>query len=87
MADQDHSKRTAETEQHKPVFILGMIWVIDQFGVFIKEDLSGFLKRNTMLLLIRGSFLRIPFKSQGHNYIVIFYSLLCKPPVNTHSAA
>lgn len=52
MADQDHSKRTAETEQHKPVFILGMIWVIDQFGVFIKEDRSGFLKRNTMLLLI-----------------------------------
>jgi hypothetical protein len=44
MTDQDYSKRTAETEQHKPFFILGMIWVIDQFRIFIKEDCARLFK-------------------------------------------
>lgn len=52
MADQDHSKSAAETKKHEPVFILGMVWIIDQFGILIKKDRSGFFKRNAVLLLV-----------------------------------
>ena len=71
MADHKQIRLMTESENNKPLFILGMLGIADYQCVLILKDCRGFLKRNTMLFPVYQCLLRIPFKMKHiHNYII-----------------
>ena len=72
MTNHQESGLNACTHEHEPVFIAGMIWVGDQASKLIGKDRPGFVKRDAVLLLIRGIFLIVPLEGQMiHNDNII----------------
>lgn len=54
--------------------MVGVIRVINQFGVLIEENRTRFFERNAMLLFVSRRFSEIPFKLDiAYNYIVVYF--------------
>ena len=54
MTDKQQSKRTAEAQWNKTVFVLAVIGIVDQLRALIDKDGFGFLEAHTVLLEICG---------------------------------
>ena len=72
MADHKYISAMAKTEKNKPLFLLGMIRIVDQQSVIIIKYRLSFLERYFMLFLIQYVFVGIPLKTKFiHGYIII----------------
>ena len=72
MADHKHSCLLAEPEKNKPLFLLGVIRIVNQQRILIIEYRLCFLKGYSMLFLICYVFVFVPFKQQLiHTDIII----------------
>ena len=72
MADHKHVSALAKAEKNKPLFLLGVVGIVNQQSVVIIENRLSFFKRYSMLFLIRYIFVFIPFKTKLiHDYIII----------------
>jgi hypothetical protein len=56
VTNQQQSQRTADAKQNKALLIFRVIRVVNQLGALINENGSGFVKADTVLLEIGGSF-------------------------------
>ena len=75
MTDDEQICLQAESEDDKPLFILGVLRIADHKGIDILKNRGCFCKRDSVLLPVRQILLRILFKMQHlHNYIII---ILC----------
>ena len=72
MTDHKYISSMAKTEKNKPLFLLGMIRIVDQQSVVIIEYRLSFLKRYFMFFLIQYVLIGIPLKTKIiHGYIII----------------
>lgn len=72
MADHQHISALAKAEKNKPLFLLGVVRIVDQQSIVVIENRLRFFKRYSMLFLIRYVFVFIPFKTKiVHGYIII----------------
>jgi hypothetical protein len=83
MANNKDVQSCAQAEEDEPVFISGMIRVIDQEGVLVDEDGLSFLERYAMLSPIGGILAWIPLEAEPlHIYHVntlyIFVKDICR---------
>lgn len=63
MANHHNPQPDAQTEQYKPIFLVRMIRVNHDPGIFIKKGGSRLFKGDAMLLLIGLVLALIPFKT------------------------
>ncbi|HEX4337777.1 MAG TPA: hypothetical protein VH062_17830 [Polyangiaceae bacterium] len=64
MADDEDSQRRAQTEQDEARLAVGMIGVVEEQRIVVREDALCFVERNAMLAPIRVAFLGVPFESE-----------------------
>jgi len=72
MTDHKQICFSAESENNKPLFFLGMLGIVNNKGFRVIENSLGFCKSNSVLMNIDLIFVLIPFKANLlHNYIII----------------
>ena len=60
--DDKHSKGRAQAEQNEPIFVPGMVGIVEKEGVLVSEDGPGFLECDPMLALILGVLPMVPLE-------------------------
>jgi len=71
MADDEDAQQPTEPEQNEPIFSFGMIRIVDQPRVLIREHGRRLLEGHPVLLQIRRRLARVPGDLQiCHIYIV-----------------
>ena len=72
MTDHKHIGAMAKAEKNKPLFLLGVIRIVNQQCIFIIKNRLSFFKGYSMLFLIRYVLAFVPFKTQLiHTDIII----------------
>jgi hypothetical protein len=69
--DHEQPERIAESEQDEPVFLIRMVWIVDDLAVTIGESRLRFLKRDPVLANVVGRFAGIPLEMQRYNYSIM----------------
>ena len=64
MTNHKHISAMAKAEKNKPLFLLGVIRIVNQQCIFIIENRLSFFKRYSMLFLIRYVLAFVPLKTQ-----------------------
>src|SRR5437879_2607968 len=62
MDDDEHSKGGAQAEQNEPIFIPGVIGIVEEASVLVTKDRPGFLECDPMLALILGVLPMVPLE-------------------------
>ena len=62
MTNDQQPQPEAHPEENKPIFLLGMVRVMDQQSVFIEKDSLSLFKGNPMFLFIGKALLVIPLE-------------------------
>lgn len=57
-------KCAAQAKKNKALFVLRVIWIVDQLGALIDEDGLGLLEAHTVLLRVRSRLPFIPLKAK-----------------------
>ena len=79
MTDHKQICFSAESENNKPLFFLGMLGIVDDQRFLIVEYGLGFFKSNVVLFFVDGVLVFVPFKSDRfYNYIIIISPLCVK---------
>ena len=72
MADRKYISALAKAKENKPLFLLGVVRIVNQQSIIIIEHRLRFFKRYSMLFLIRYVLVFVPFKTKLiHGYIII----------------
>ncbi len=80
--DNDEASRVkALTHQQESFFFHGMIRIVDQAGVLVKEDGLSFLKGDAVLSQIGSGLMGIPRKSDIAHSIILAISVNLALPV------
>src|SRR5205807_1279841 len=62
MDDDKHSKGGAQAEQNEPIFIPGVVGIVEEASVLVSKDRPGFLEGDPMLALILGVLPMVPLE-------------------------
>jgi len=62
MDDDKHSKGGAQAEQNEPIFIPGVVGIVEEASVLVSKDRPGFLECDPMLALILGVLPMVPLE-------------------------
>ena len=72
MADDEQISFLAEPEDNEPLFLLGVLRIVDNQRFLIIEYGLGFFKSDMVLFFVDRVFVLVPFKSDRfYNYIII----------------
>jgi hypothetical protein len=62
MANDQDPKPTTQSEQNEPVFVIGMIGIVNELRPLVREDGFGLVEGDSMLLLVSNRLSLIPGK-------------------------
>src|SRR5438094_9084040 len=62
MDDDKHSKGGAQAEQNEPIFISGMVGIVEEASVLVSKDCPGFVDCDPMLSLMLCYFSLLPLE-------------------------
>ena len=65
VTDNEGAKRRAQAQKHEAILVVGMVGVVDEQGMIVKEDRLSFLERNAMLALIEATLSGVPVESKA----------------------
>jgi len=66
MANNQETKRCAETKQNEPILFIRMVWIGYEKGTLIEEDRRRLLEGNLVFPYVGGILSRIPVEMDAH---------------------
>jgi hypothetical protein len=77
VADHEQSQAAAQAEQDKPIFVFGVVRVINELGVLVCEDSLSVVEAHGVLSQVRSRLLGIPLESEHSRSVRTLY-IHCK---------
>ena len=62
MTHNKYAQQSTKAKKNEPIFIFGVIWVVDELRTLIRKHGLGLLETNAVLLFVRRRLTWIPLK-------------------------